>query len=588
MLLPLFIQNASLTLFSKGLSIITYMIGYVGALFVRLGAQFTNWALDLNMDILQSHLVKVGWIISRDIANLGFVLAIILIAFTTILRVESYAMKQTLWKLITAALLVNFSLVLAGVFIDFSGMLTNFFITKAAGNPANLALELTGAFRVHEILQPTDDINKLNALAGGLMQNFSGWATFFASLFFAVFFTGIAAITLIGLAGMLFIRYIALSILLILMPIAWLLWIWSDTKNNWTKWWQEFFRWIWFAPALSFFLYLAFSIVTEKAKSLELKAAGDVLNMGTLQASSGEIIGQMFALMGILIGGLIAANSMGIAGAGLTMGVAKGFKNFVTGTITGGAGLMGRFALRRALTAGAGVDKEGKQIPSYAQRLSNTFSKGTLAGIPIPGLKGAGAAISRLTIARKEEVSEYQKNILGSLSDEAVVNRAKSPTAFVNPVESAAIANELTKRNLTEGLPNNPIDDTRITEFMKSAQKMGVEKDILKARPDLAPKINIDIKKIVEGLKAKEADDICAKALENLEVSLALSTSHLEQIIKAGTNKQKAAIAKILAMKAEDVEEGKRIKLLDTQKYIRGNTRMQPFLPKIETPKPPK
>lgn len=568
-----------------------YMLAFIGAKFVSWGGALVNWSLNLNSQLLDSYILKAGWPISRDIANLGFVLAIILIAFATILRVPSYRMQQTLVKLIAAALLVNFSLVIAGVFIDFSGVLTNFFINKTT-DPNQLATVLANALKIQNQLGSPPDTTALEKFVGFITGSWGrGVLEFTANLFFVLFFTALAAISMLGLAVMLYIRYLVLTILLILMPIAWLLWIWPGTQGNWSKWWQEFFRWAWFAPALSFFIYLAIAL-TERAAGDPSMNIGASFGAETFSfAAAGYTIGQMISVIGILVGGMIAANSMGIYGAGMTIGAAKGFKNMVTGTITGGAAGLGRLARTKALTAGAGVDKEGKPIQSYAQRLSTALSKGTLAGIPLPGLKTAGAAIGRLSVARKEEVGKYQKDVLGGLTNEALINRANSPTAFINPMESAAMANELAKRNLTEKLSADPkANDTRIAEFMKSASKMGVEKDILKARPDLASKINMDTGKVVSGLRAKEADDISPKALENLEVLLSLSENHIEQIVKMGTNEQKAAIAKgIMSEKARasinqipDLDERNRKmeRYSSSKNYIASNPRFQPFLPK--------
>ena len=119
-----FLGHVGLNALLSSLDGIAYLIGYIAGQFVTIGGTLVNWALDLNSQVLNTNTVKIGWTVSRDIANLGFVFAIILIAFATILRIENYQMQKLLWKLITAALLVNFSLVAAGVFLDFSGGLS--------------------------------------------------------------------------------------------------------------------------------------------------------------------------------------------------------------------------------------------------------------------------------------------------------------------------------------------------------------------------------------------------------------------------------------------------------------------------------
>ena len=144
---------------------ILFMIGFIGGIFVYLGGTLTNWALNLNNQIMDSSVIEIGWTISRDIANLGFVLIIIMIAFTTILRIETYQTKKLLTKLIIIALLINFSLVFAGIFLDFSGMLTNFFIDKATGhNPMTLGIKMAYALQVQKLLSVKQDADAINKL----------------------------------------------------------------------------------------------------------------------------------------------------------------------------------------------------------------------------------------------------------------------------------------------------------------------------------------------------------------------------------------------------------------------------------------
>jgi len=106
---------------------IAYLLGFVASAVFYLGGWLIDFALKINLALLESSLIETGWKIILSFTNLGFVLAIIIIAFATIFRAQSYAMKQTLWKLIVAALLVNFSLVIAGAFIDVSHTLAKFF-----------------------------------------------------------------------------------------------------------------------------------------------------------------------------------------------------------------------------------------------------------------------------------------------------------------------------------------------------------------------------------------------------------------------------------------------------------------------------
>ena len=73
----------------------------------------------LNASIIKSPSVKLGWTMTRNFANLGFVLAMIFIAYATMLRLQNYDIKM-LGRLVVIALLINFSLAISGVILDFS------------------------------------------------------------------------------------------------------------------------------------------------------------------------------------------------------------------------------------------------------------------------------------------------------------------------------------------------------------------------------------------------------------------------------------------------------------------------------------
>ncbi|MEK7496139.1 MAG: hypothetical protein AAB616_01580, partial [Patescibacteria group bacterium] len=114
-------------------SVMGYIGGWVASVVFWLGGLLVELALNINSQLLSrtNAVLHTGWTIALSFANLGFVLAIIIIAFATIFRIQNYAMKQVLWKLIVAALLVNFSLVIAGAFISVSDNLSEVFLAKA-------------------------------------------------------------------------------------------------------------------------------------------------------------------------------------------------------------------------------------------------------------------------------------------------------------------------------------------------------------------------------------------------------------------------------------------------------------------------
>lgn len=544
---------------------VNYLIGVIGSIFVQIGAYLIDWGIAINTNIVNDSFVARGFGVTLDIVNLGFVLAIILISFATILRLESYDMKKMLWKLIVAALLVNFSLTIAGVFLDFTGVFSQFFIDRVGG-ATGFSTALTNAFQPQNLLETSG--KGLEAIGNDL----NNMASIIASLFFTVFFTIIVAIVMIGTAVMIFLRYIHVTILLILMPFAWLFWVLPFYSHLAGKWWDNFLRWTFFMPAALFFIYLAMMLASappgqtalteatrtaeatlaaekEAAKTSDIVKKADVT--GRLLESQGAPgdtikkdfftnIGKMMAVIGILVGGLMAANSLGIEGAGAAMALAGKTKGWVTGA----TGKIAKGTLspgtNRMLSKGGLIDKAS----TVAAKLSTSplrFIPGVSAGA-----RAAAAGLSKLTSSRQQAVENYQKNNLGNLNNDAL--KAVTAKTSWDPVTNAAMASELAKRNMTD--PNN-IDQTRLTSMLVHAKNMGVGKQILENRADLAPQLidkkpdqtDLDvIRATISKLSPQAMIKQSAEALKNDDVIRSLKDNQLAEMIKSGSGEQMEAL----------------------------------------------
>ena len=315
-----------------------YFFGFIAGIFLTIAAYLVKVALNINFELLKSPVVQTGWQIVLNFTNLGFVLAIIVMAFATIFRVQSYAMKKTLWKLIVAALLVNFSLVIAGAFINISDVFSRFFIDRIGGvtGPAKWADAFASMFRAQALLKVEEVAGAKGFIdtATGVVNMFGPLALQnFASIFFVALFTVFAAITLLATAVMLLIRYVFLGILLLLSPIVWLLWIFPSTKSLWQKWWSQFLRWTFFAPIMLFFISLSMSVMKYQPEAVR-KITQDTVLTGNVKLTFGvEVIGEMIIVIGLVMGGLFAANSLGITFASTAYGwarsIGKGFGGWV-------------------------------------------------------------------------------------------------------------------------------------------------------------------------------------------------------------------------------------------------------------------
>lgn len=217
-----------------------------------------------------------GFAVTMQVANIGLVLAIIVIGFATILHRESYGMRKALPRLLIVAVLINFSLYFAGVFIGLSNALTNVFLDGIT----DLSFEL-----------PTEGTDQF---IGG----FTGFLAVLFSPFFEILFQILLLFALIATLVMFLIRYVWLSILVIGLPLVLVLTIFPNLKvggasGAWDTWLEKFTNWLLFGPVAAFFLWLAFLLNSE--------ADPTFINM--------------IVTIAILVYGLTVAQKLGLSGS---------------------------------------------------------------------------------------------------------------------------------------------------------------------------------------------------------------------------------------------------------------------------------
>lgn len=550
-----------------GINFIAYLVGIIGSLFLTLAAGLVDLVLDLNISILGSgNLVTTGFNISLNVVNLLFVLALIIIAFGTILRLEKYGMKQLLAKLIIAAILINFSLAIAGLLLDFSHVFTKFFISGGATDAAaSLSDSLAYSLQPQKFSAPPSFEEAEQAATAGLLVK-----TIANSIFRAIF-TWLLAIVLLGVAFMFFLRYFYVLILLILMPFAWFFWVVPEYSGLAKKWWDKFLEQVFFLPAAAFFIYLAIQLKT----SVDVITGGSHITghitggnqaaaafaNGLGNASIFQTILNQIIISGILVGGLIAAQKMGIYGSSTAIGVA----NKIKGVALGAAGKVGKAAARGAalpltIPGGALADatmRKGGLMDRFATKLT---------GVPILGRMAPG--MKNMVAARQAGIEARQKEEYGSYSDDAMM--AESRLFTTDKQKQAMRANELARRGLLSKFAEDPATTKTAQTMLASAKDLGLTKDILENAPQFAGDVtDLEALRKKEGLPAttgkielqeKAVELAMAKLKPSKVESLTLdaiekvgqyfSQAHRDRLAKEGSNAQLAAFVKAIQVLA--------------------------------------
>lgn len=192
--------------------------------------------------------IAVGWTEVRDLANMVVVLGFIVIGIATALRFKDYEAKKLLPKLIVAALLINFSLLICGIIIDASNITTTHFL-KSGGflqkSVKDVLLDQIDSVWQTSSFTSVEQILPMFGITVGIV--------FFDIITMVVFF----------LFFFLFLfRYFALWILVILSPLAFVLYVFPFTKKFFDMWWSNFLQWCIIGIFGSFFLYLADRLTT--------------------------------------------------------------------------------------------------------------------------------------------------------------------------------------------------------------------------------------------------------------------------------------------------------------------------------------
>lgn len=207
--------------------------------------------------------VELGWVIMRDLGNMAIVVALLIIAFATVFRTAffSYSARQLLVRLIFAAILVNFSRLIAGLLISagqaLMGTFVNGFKDLAAGN-------LTVGFGIEDMLK----------VATGAANSDEFKTTDFGAVIGAMILAVIMLVIAIGVVlafiVILLQRIIFLWLLVIFSPVAYIAPLLPGAGGYASQWWSNFTKQVFIGPVIAFGFWLSMSVLAGLAADTTL------------------------------------------------------------------------------------------------------------------------------------------------------------------------------------------------------------------------------------------------------------------------------------------------------------------------------
>ena len=224
-------------------------VSMLSAAGVTMWAAILQWVLRLDWPYTSGGIVAIGWPLVRDLTNIAFVIILVAIGLATALRIEGYQAKITLRNLVLIILLVNFTPVIAGLIVDASNVVMNFFVEEIdLGAYFGAHLSVQHSILPASIWEALNPFKATEHLLGSLVIIIVDLVVQFIFMLFATLFL---------------VRYIAIWILVILSPIAFASYILPATRGTWKMWWNQFLQWCIIGATAGFFLYLGTMLLSK-------------------------------------------------------------------------------------------------------------------------------------------------------------------------------------------------------------------------------------------------------------------------------------------------------------------------------------
>lgn len=306
----------------------------------------TGAAANLRPDIIDK-----TWYVIRDIMNLMFILALIVMALGTILQSKQYN-RSLLGKLILMALLINFSKVIAETLISVSDTLIVLF--KPQGTLLSYARQIFAAF-----------VTNGDGLSGFIGLNGQSVGQALGSSITKLIGLFVLTVAVCAFAGLMLVRMIGLWFLVMTSPIAYGLNILPSTSKAARQWWQYLIKYLVWGPVAMFFFRVGFILINDVGLNLVKDSSLNPIIMGAF-----------------FYAGFIVAKGSGMAGAGLVTSYAdkalsKG-KSWMSNSAAFGAGAAQNYFVRgKAARHAVAIGTLGNASKEFKDKVQDKTAKAT-------------------------------------------------------------------------------------------------------------------------------------------------------------------------------------------------------------------
>lgn len=365
---------------AKALEGLSWVLLQVAGFFLQSMAGIMDFAIGLTiqLDLSKSEVVNIGWTAVRDLSNMFFIFALLYIAIQTILGLAGGNAKRLLAHLIIAAILINFSLFITTVVIDAGNVLAVSFwnkmqVKEGATTRSSASSKFLEGFNLQTILaKETTQGGAATAITPitQAMINIGG-----------TIFMFIAGYIFLAAALMMITRTIALVMLMIFSPFAFMSFGLPKLEKYGHDWLEKLIKQTFVAPLFIFLLYLN-SVMIDKVDLLSPAAKGQTWSsVFTGESAAYVLIYNFILLIGFLIASLAIANKYAGDVGGHARSWAKSATKWAGGAATGAAVGTGAFAMRQSLGKIGAMSKDNEELHRKAAEggVGGAIARGKIA-----------------------------------------------------------------------------------------------------------------------------------------------------------------------------------------------------------------
>lgn len=391
---------------------------------LSISAAIFAWAADANSlrNVINGDSIYESWKIVRDLLNIAFILVLLYTAFTIIFQVDS-SNKKIILTVVLMALLVNFSFPITRFIIDVGNSLM-YTIFKSLLPVADS--DLSSIFA---------NIAEKSAI-GQIVE--SGSNASVAQLISAIVFVAILSITFLMMSMLFVIRIVALAIIIIFSPVAFVGVIVPSISSK-IDWWGNLFKYTFFGPAMAFMIFIATKVMNATAITMEQNTAFGAIGKDELGAIASM---SKFAVPVVILWiGMGIAQKMGIEGAAMAQKFATKAVTWLPKAIAHSTGIPGGLKMAKDHYVKKGAPGFLGKIPGLRGEDKTQETEAKIGGLLTKGPRGWSSAhesIQRKRIAAKQKEFEDER-----LSESSAKAKLKS----IDSVEKKAAALYLSKKD---------------------------------------------------------------------------------------------------------------------------------------------